>query len=793
MVFRASHPALLAAYGRATLHPCASLVGNNALRLGAVRSDTDYSVYTTRYGVPGLDMAFTDGRSLYHTARDGPAAVTAASVRSMGDAALRTARLIADSPSILASIPRSARLPARPHAADSAVGARATIRAEPLAEPHAKPDNAVHDAVFYDVLSRLMVVRSYAAEMAINIATGILGIAALVALQYPFARPLPALVGAAYAYDHAGALDWAAAAPGERLALHLGQGGYVSGLAEAVCTLAKAYAAALLASLGATGLLLSLVAPRLAYTHPLLHLLLLAAAATAASAYVLAGWACRSRQPDIHAMVWYAWCLLRCLVLLAVVVPLNSIGVGVLYREQLYAWAAISAAALTALIDPHTGIGAAWRQSVLSLLDAAPAHHMLPPDSQRQRLSGRTSSSSDQSGGNSDADENSSVAGVGEHHAAASVDDHHVVAGALACIAALRLLVGVVAPLLFGLDVMLRQLFIFKGHLVDGMPPVLYTAIAALDMCTFVLFLAPYAVGMMADADKYWLISCTGRLLAFCLECLLAPLHGHGHRQPAHAPRGAASPRAISQISLHTTHPSEQRDSIDELLPSFYANHEADDHDDHNERIIVLDSGSRDSRADQHAASTGQAAAALPARKGEPPETVGLRMVYVCVGAWLTLWVATQLLMLGGEGYGETHSPMKVRVFQTSRVSAKCLSEDDGSRKAKCAYSKLTLSSPDSNGLARLLQAAVPGRVAHACYTQKVRDFYQCSLVDHEDYNNATSPWSPAAAININSIRHMQTPAAHGTLFTVTINFTAPETRTCFIDFGRHSGFSPQA
>ncbi|KAI8325587.1 hypothetical protein GQ54DRAFT_244785, partial [Martensiomyces pterosporus] len=56
MLFRASHPELLSAYKRAVQKPYASLIGNDAMRLGIVHSDTDFSIYTTRYGVPGLDL-----------------------------------------------------------------------------------------------------------------------------------------------------------------------------------------------------------------------------------------------------------------------------------------------------------------------------------------------------------------------------------------------------------------------------------------------------------------------------------------------------------------------------------------------------------------------------------------------------------------------------------------------------------------------------------------------------------------------------------------------------------------
>ncbi|KAJ2817225.1 hypothetical protein FBU31_006299, partial [Coemansia sp. 'formosensis'] len=167
MLFRASHPALLTAYKQAVQRPCASLVGNNAFKLGIVKSDTDYSIYTTRYGIPGLDLAFTDNRNLYHTPRDNIQKATAESVLSMGVATLSTARKISDSIVTLPSLPRSPHLPAYLLTANDLQAGYIKQRAA----------SVVKDAVFYDVLSRFMVVRSYTAEMWLNIATGLAGIA----------------------------------------------------------------------------------------------------------------------------------------------------------------------------------------------------------------------------------------------------------------------------------------------------------------------------------------------------------------------------------------------------------------------------------------------------------------------------------------------------------------------------------------------------------------------------------------------------------------------------------------
>ncbi|KAJ2349507.1 hypothetical protein GGH92_002511 [Coemansia sp. RSA 2673] len=147
--------------------------------------------------------------------------------------------------------------------------------------------------------------------------------------------------------------------------------------------------------------------------------------------------------------------------------------------------------------------------------------------------------------------------------------------------------------------------------------------------------------------------------------------------------------------------------------------------------------------------------------------------------------------MLAGESYTEDSRPLKIRVSQSTRISAECLASKGVG--GLCSQSKLALSSPDSAGLARVVNAASPDGVTHACYTRNTRDFYQCNLAYYTETGNSSGTWSPDTAINVTSVHHTAANVEHGTLFTVTLNFTAPETRTCFIDFGMHHGFSLQA
>ncbi|KAJ2077648.1 hypothetical protein H4R24_005006 [Coemansia sp. RSA 988] len=813
MLFRASHPALVRAYKQAVPQPCASLIGNDAFKLGIVKSDTDYSVYTTRYGIPGLDLAFTDRRSLYHTIHDSLEHATAASVLSMGIATLNTARQIASSPHILQSLPRSPRMPARPQPAPHA-GRRLVASDESFGEARenisitqqrrvvvtsaTESASIVEDAVFYDLLSRVMVVRSYAAELRLNMLTGLLGITMVVAVQYPFARPLP---GAS------GPVGISSSTPSEQLVMQLGRGGFFGVLLQALAALAKAYLSGLFGSLIFTGVMICVVVPRLAYTHLVLHTLLLFAAAMLAVTCVLSAWVCQARLADTQRMTWYALCVFRSLVLLLVVVPLNWAGIGLLYREQIYAWAAIGATLLTALADPSTTIGGAWRPWARALCDLLTTCRR-GSDPHRQRL----------------LDDNSEVGNMPHHFhssTAPGLADHKLwaITAVLRLISALRLLLCVLLPLAIGVDVMLRQLTVFKDHLVDGSPPAACVAIAALDIVTFVMFLAPYITGAIAEPNNSWLVHCAGAAVEPCARQLLA-LWQHSH----HAQRdGTGVPRSRSQISLHTNHAADQPPtsarlgSDDEVYPRVvdYPGTGEDSESDSGERIITLgarsDSASRTPRSPYDADSAGaggnsdgdsdseddelgrRSTTPLHARQGETPEAVGRGMVYMWTAAWLALWVLSQLAMLTGERYGEHSNPLKVRVFEATRLDALCIEKR---ARSECVHSRLSLSSPDAAGLARLMKAAAPDDVPLACFAQNTRGFHQCSLTRGNDDRFSVpqgTSWQPESAIAITAIHHHTTSTSHGTLFNASISFVAPETRTCFIDLGFHTGHSLQS
>ncbi|KAJ2538944.1 hypothetical protein GGF49_005572 [Coemansia sp. RSA 1853] len=739
MLFRASHQSLLQAYKQAVSKPYASLVGNDAFKLGIVKSDTDYSVYTARYGIPGLDFAFADHRTLYHTERDNIQHVTAESVLSMGVATLSTARQIADSEHILPALPRSPRLPERPRqistvsrsfiAADESFGDKrenisiANRQHIVITPPASTADDIVEDVVFYDVLSWFMVVRSYSAELLLNLLTGVIGIVVVVAVQYPFMRALPG--------DNDSA-ELSELSPTERLVMQLGRGGFFGSMLQALAVLVRAYFAGIFGTLLFTGIMISLVVPRLAYTHTLLFVLLLFSAAALSITCVLSSWACRSRAADIQAMVWYAHCVLRCLILLLVVVPLNWTGIGILYLDQLYAWAAITAVLFTALIDSKNILGQTWRQWICALATRLSTRRGAVGNHQERLLALEDSD-------NNNDDEHS----INNGAAAVAIGVH--------VLSALRLIICVVLPLSAGMDVMLRLLVILKDHLADGSPPSACISIAALHIVTFV---------MIDDNDEY--VESDGETNPRVIDY-------HGENSDSDANERVillGSGDRNASIGNTSTHNSAHSDAA---LNSY-----SEDSDD--------ELGRRQPRS-------------VGVFKGESPETVGMRMIYMWAGIWLALWVLTQLVMLAGDGYNDSDNPLKVRVFHSTRIPAECIGKSSGDE-SECSVSRLSLSSPDSVGLAKLVNIVAPSDLTPACFTLSTRGFFKCNFFYHSDNledvaNNTT--WSPKNAITIANISRTVEPSSHGTRFNVALSFMAPETRTCFVDFGSHRGYSPQA
>ena len=77
-------------YYQSTRYPFGAVVSGDAFKRGVIRSDTDYSVFTKQYGMRGLDVAFMEPRSRYHTSEDDTRHTSKASLYHMLSAALST-------------------------------------------------------------------------------------------------------------------------------------------------------------------------------------------------------------------------------------------------------------------------------------------------------------------------------------------------------------------------------------------------------------------------------------------------------------------------------------------------------------------------------------------------------------------------------------------------------------------------------------------------------------------------------------------------------------------------------
>lgn len=77
-------------YYQGSRYPFGTVVSGDAFKRGIIRSETDYSVFTREYGMRGLDVAFMEPRSRYHTSQDDTRHTSKASLHHMLSAALST-------------------------------------------------------------------------------------------------------------------------------------------------------------------------------------------------------------------------------------------------------------------------------------------------------------------------------------------------------------------------------------------------------------------------------------------------------------------------------------------------------------------------------------------------------------------------------------------------------------------------------------------------------------------------------------------------------------------------------
>jgi hypothetical protein len=89
VMFRSTDRQVSEAYAHSP-HPFGSVIGNDAFKLGAIRSDTDYHIWDGVYGQRGIDIAFYAPRNLYHTRKDLPRYTSPDSIVHMLSATIAT-------------------------------------------------------------------------------------------------------------------------------------------------------------------------------------------------------------------------------------------------------------------------------------------------------------------------------------------------------------------------------------------------------------------------------------------------------------------------------------------------------------------------------------------------------------------------------------------------------------------------------------------------------------------------------------------------------------------------------
>lgn len=92
MLFRSTDAEVTEAYAKAK-HPLGTVVSADGFSLGAIRSETDYVVFKAE-GYRGLDVAFWEPRSRYHTGEDDVKHTTEASLWHMLSASVETMRYL---------------------------------------------------------------------------------------------------------------------------------------------------------------------------------------------------------------------------------------------------------------------------------------------------------------------------------------------------------------------------------------------------------------------------------------------------------------------------------------------------------------------------------------------------------------------------------------------------------------------------------------------------------------------------------------------------------------------------
>src|SRR5690606_32426112 len=89
LLFRTTDAEVTRAYSRSP-HPFGSVVGSDGFSMGLIKSQTDYVVFNDIFGARGLDLAFYEPRSRYHTEEDDARHTSRASLWHMLSASVKT-------------------------------------------------------------------------------------------------------------------------------------------------------------------------------------------------------------------------------------------------------------------------------------------------------------------------------------------------------------------------------------------------------------------------------------------------------------------------------------------------------------------------------------------------------------------------------------------------------------------------------------------------------------------------------------------------------------------------------
>jgi len=89
VLFRSTDLEVTKAYSSAP-NPFGTVVGSDGFALGLIKSQTDYVIFNQVYGARGLDVAFYEPRSMYHTMQDDTRHTSRASLWHMLSASIKT-------------------------------------------------------------------------------------------------------------------------------------------------------------------------------------------------------------------------------------------------------------------------------------------------------------------------------------------------------------------------------------------------------------------------------------------------------------------------------------------------------------------------------------------------------------------------------------------------------------------------------------------------------------------------------------------------------------------------------